>query len=155
MAVFCATIHSEFVGSGTRANRAYLKSEGIRFSGKPLGCPRKETDVNKLELKEKRAQARRDEMDRIPVEGEFGQGKRKYGLDATGNGKSEPPIGGVSFKIRPLWMICEQVFFRNFHKMFEHIAKRGVFGENALLFRFSKEKTPNWDVSSSPRPSDP
>lgn len=65
----------------TRANRAYLKERGIRLSGKPLGRPPKETESNKEESRERRAQIRRDEIDRIPVEGKFGQGKRKYGLD--------------------------------------------------------------------------
>ena len=75
-----ASVHADGI-YGTRANRAYLKSRGIRFSGKPLGRPPKETELNKRELKEKRAQLRKDEVDRIPVEGKFGQGKRKYGLD--------------------------------------------------------------------------
>jgi hypothetical protein len=75
-----ASVHADGI-YGTRENRAYLKSRGIRFSGKPLGRPPKETEANKLELEERRRQARRDEIDRIPVEGKFGQGKRKYGLD--------------------------------------------------------------------------
>ncbi|NOY76142.1 MAG: transposase, partial [Kiritimatiellaeota bacterium] len=66
---------------GTRNNRAYLKSKDIRFSGKPPGRPPKENDANKSELKEKREKARQGEIDRIPIEGKFGQGKRKYGLD--------------------------------------------------------------------------
>jgi hypothetical protein len=157
-----ASVHADGI-YGTRANRAYLKSRGIRFSGKPLGRPPKETEENKLELKEKRAQARKDEVDRIPVEGKFGQGKRKYGLDlimaklrgtsetwiamivlvmnlgkwmvelgdalrrlflssffaqnrlySMGNENGKPPIGDVLFKKRSLWMICGQVFFRDF-----------------------------------------
>jgi len=75
-----ASVHADGI-YGTRANRAYLKSRGIRFSGKPLGRPPKETEDNKTALKEKRERARQDELDRIPIEGKFGQGKRKYGLD--------------------------------------------------------------------------
>ncbi|MCK5843632.1 MAG: IS5 family transposase, partial [Victivallales bacterium] len=75
-----ASVHGDGI-YGTRSNRAYLKSKEIRFSGKPLGRPPKENDANKSELKEKREEARRGEIDRIPIEGKFGQGKRKYGLD--------------------------------------------------------------------------
>ena len=75
-----ASVHADGIYK-TRANRKYLKNRGIRFSGKPLGRPPKETEENKETLKERRVQARRDEVDRIPVEGKFGQGKRKYGLD--------------------------------------------------------------------------
>ncbi len=36
---------------GNRVNRAHLKKLGIRFAGKPLGRPRKETEANREELK--------------------------------------------------------------------------------------------------------
>ncbi len=75
-----ASVHADKI-YGTRANRAYLKSKDIRFSGASLGRPPKETPQNALLLKEKRKQARQDELDRIPIEGKFGQGKRKYGMN--------------------------------------------------------------------------
>ena len=78
--VYPASVHADKI-YGTRANRAYLKSKDIRFSGASLGRPSKETPQNALLLKEKRKQARQDELDRIPIEGKFGQGKRKYGMD--------------------------------------------------------------------------
>ena len=62
-----ASVHADGIYR-TRANRKYLKDKGIRFSGKPLGRPPKETDENKATLKERRTQARQDEVDRIPVE---------------------------------------------------------------------------------------
>ncbi len=65
---------------GTRANRAYLKQCGIRYSGKPLGRPKKETETNKAELKKQKAQRREDYRQRIPIEGKFGQGKGGYDL---------------------------------------------------------------------------
>ncbi|WP_419636419.1 transposase, partial [Thiolapillus sp.] len=37
---------------GSRANRRYLKQHGIRFGGKPLGRPQKETDENREALKQ-------------------------------------------------------------------------------------------------------
>lgn len=61
----------------TRANRRYCQEKGIRLSGKPLGRPRKPTAENQAELKAARERIRRDELDRIPIEGKFGNTKRK------------------------------------------------------------------------------
>jgi len=66
---------------GTRGNRKYLKSHGIRFAGKPLGRPKKVTDANKEEPKRLKAQRREDYLQRIPIEGKFGQGKNGYNLN--------------------------------------------------------------------------
>ena len=66
---------------GTRDNRKYLKGNGIRFAGKPLGRPRKVTEENKEELKRLKAQRRADYLQRIPIEGKFGQGKNGYNLN--------------------------------------------------------------------------
>ena len=60
-----------------RENRAYCKEKGIRLAGKPLGRPRKETAENREELQKEKLQRRQDEIDRIPVEGKFGNAKRK------------------------------------------------------------------------------
>lgn len=61
----------------TRANLAYCKEKGIRLSGPPLGRPSKD----KVEHDEKLKQAYNDEVDRIPVEGKFGQAKRRFSLN--------------------------------------------------------------------------
>ena len=66
---------------GTRANRTYLKQRGIRFAGKPMGRPRKVTDANREELKQLKAQQREEYVQRIPIEGKFGQGKNGYNLN--------------------------------------------------------------------------
>jgi hypothetical protein len=58
-----------------------LKSHGIRFAGKPLGRPRKVTEENREQLKRLKAQRRQDYLQRIPIEGKFGQGKNGYGLN--------------------------------------------------------------------------
>ncbi|MDW7729695.1 MAG: transposase, partial [Bacillota bacterium] len=58
----------------TRDNINYCKSKGIRLSGPRLGRPPKEPDPALKKL------ARQDELDRIAIEGKFGEGKRKYGL---------------------------------------------------------------------------
>ncbi len=63
-----------------RENRRYCKKHGIRLSGQPLGRPRKVTPENAEQLKQEKQQHRQDEIDRIAVEGKFGQGKRRFSL---------------------------------------------------------------------------
>ena len=60
----------------TRANLRWCKQRGIRLSGPPLGRPRKQTTENAAELAAAKALTRQDELDRIPVEGKFGNAKR-------------------------------------------------------------------------------
>jgi hypothetical protein len=60
----------------TRENRGYCKARGIRLSGPPLGRPSDEAEL----LKDQRQLQRQDELDRIAVEGKFGQGKRRFSL---------------------------------------------------------------------------
>ncbi len=51
----------------TRDNRKYCQGKGIRISGPPLGRPKKNMSS--------------DEKNRNRIEGKFGEGKRRYGLD--------------------------------------------------------------------------
>lgn len=64
----------------TRDNLRFCKKHGIRLSGPRLGRPPKPTPENAASLRAEAIQARRDELDRIPIEGKFGQGKRWYGI---------------------------------------------------------------------------
>jgi len=64
-----ASIHADKIYQ-TRSNRAWCKERGIRLSGKPLGRPREMT-------REEKRRQRQDEKDRIPIEGKFGNAKRK------------------------------------------------------------------------------
>ncbi|MCB9298119.1 MAG: IS5 family transposase [Lewinellaceae bacterium] len=57
-----------------RENRNYLKDKGIRHAGKPLGRP---PEMSRQE-KQKR---KKEQNKRSEIEGKFGQGKSKYGLD--------------------------------------------------------------------------
>ena len=61
---------------GTRENRSWLKERDIRFSGKPLGRPRKEVLSPYQKRKQKIEQGLRNE-----IEGKFGQGKNAYDLN--------------------------------------------------------------------------
>jgi hypothetical protein len=57
-----------------RENRNYLKSKDIRHSGAPLGRPPEMSAHQKLRRK-------KEQNKRSEIEGKFGQGKSKYGLD--------------------------------------------------------------------------
>lgn len=60
----------------TRDNRKFCKKHGIRLSGPPLGRPPAESEKRR----EMKSQAYQDELDRIPIEGKFGQAKRRFSL---------------------------------------------------------------------------
>ena len=66
---------------GTKENREYMKTNGIRFAGKPLGRPRKQTEENKKELASEHQRRKKEYHERIPIEGKFGQGKNGYRLN--------------------------------------------------------------------------
>jgi hypothetical protein len=66
---------------GIRDNRKYLKSKGIRFAGKPLGRPKKESEANRAELLAEKKRRQEEYRQRIPIEGKFGQGKNGYRLN--------------------------------------------------------------------------
>lgn len=67
------SIHADKIYQ-TRANRAWCKERNIRLSGRPLGRPRQMS-------REEKKQQRKDETDRIPIEGKFGNSKRKGTLN--------------------------------------------------------------------------
>ena len=101
---------------GTRDNRAYLKSLGIRFGGKKLGRPRKKTEANAEELKAERKQRQDDHRQRIPIEGKFGQGKAGYRLNeirAKRSDTSQAWVGGI-FLVMNLLVLQAVLFCRFF-----------------------------------------
>lgn len=66
---------------GTRENRKLLKDLDIRYSGKPLGRQKTETEENKVDLAEEKKKRKKEYRERIPIEGKFGQGKNGYRLN--------------------------------------------------------------------------
>jgi hypothetical protein len=70
-----ASIHADTIYR-TRDNRKFCKDHGIRLSGPALGRPPSQVEKRK----ELHKQIRQDELDRIPIEGKFGQGKRRFSL---------------------------------------------------------------------------
>jgi hypothetical protein len=103
-----------------RDNRAYCKKRVIRLSGPPLGRPPKEVDKTVL------VQERKDASDRNAIEGKFGEGKLKYGLDrimARLKGSSETVIAmsifcmNISRRLRILLRYFYISFFQGSKKM--------------------------------------
>ena len=73
------SVHADHIYRN-RENRQYCKAYDIRLSGLPLGRPKKATAENAEQLKRDKQQHRQDEIDRIAIEGKFGQGKRRFSL---------------------------------------------------------------------------
>jgi hypothetical protein len=97
----------------TRRNHRYCKERGIRLSGPPLGRPKKLTEETACELKAQRRIHRRDEIDRIAIEGKFGQGKRRFTLSrimAKLAGTSEATIV-ISFLVMNLERILSILLY--------------------------------------------
>ena len=65
---------------GSRENRRYLKSRGIRFSGKKLGRPVQITAENRQEVAAEKKRRKSEQGRRNRIEGRFGVGRRRYGL---------------------------------------------------------------------------
>jgi hypothetical protein len=97
---------------GTRHNRDYLKQRGIHFAGKPLGRPKQETDDNREQLKQAKEQRRQDYLQRIPIEGKFGQGKNGYRLNYIRAKRAKTAFAWINsiFLVMNL-LILERIFF--------------------------------------------
>jgi hypothetical protein len=97
---------------GTRENRRYLKQKGIHFAGKPLGRPKTVTEENKEEMKRLKAQRRADYLQRIPIEGKFGQGKSGYRLNTIKAKRADTSLAWINsiFLVMNL-LILARIFF--------------------------------------------
>lgn len=125
-----------FLGDGiylTRSNRKFLKQNGIKIVGKPLGRPPKtdQSPAQKYYKKKKAAQ-------RNHVEGKFGQGKRGYGLNnikARLEQTSESWVNAIIFvmNLAKLMQVASQCknYFCSIFKMLEKLI--GV----SLIFRLT------------------
>jgi len=115
----------------TRDNLRYCKQRHIRLSGPRLGRPPKVTPENAARLKAEAKLARQDELDRIPIEGKFGQGKRRYGLGRVMTklaSTSETAIV-LTFLVMNLERWLAAIFLRLFFKELKSISaiKIGTF----------------------------
>jgi len=111
--VFPESVHVDAIYRNQK-NRRFCKKHGIRLSGPKLGRPPKSTPENEALLRERAVQARQDEVDRIPVEGKFGEGKRRYGLGLVMTklaGTSETAIA-MTFLVMNLQKWLAAIFLR-------------------------------------------
>ena len=112
----------------TRANRSWCKSRDIRLSGPPLGGPRKATESNAEEVKREKRQHRQDEIDRIAIEGKFGQGKRRFGL-----GRVMAKLACTSEAVIMIWfmvMNLEKILSGCLYFYFIYDINSGLLGES-------------------------
>jgi len=96
---------------GNQSNRNYLKEQGIRYAGKPLGRPKNVTEENQKDQKAERERRKKEYRERIPIEGKFGQGKNGYGLNyirAKRQDTSESWIASIFFVMNILNMVSIQ-----------------------------------------------
>ncbi len=111
--VFPESVHGDGIYRN-RKNLRFCKEHGIRLSGPRLGRPPKPTPENEARLRELAGQAKQDELDRIPVEGKFGEGKRRYGLGRVMTklaGTSETAIA-MTFLVMNLQKWLTAIFLR-------------------------------------------
>jgi IS5 family transposase len=106
-------------------NRRYCKKYKMRLSGPKLGRPPKQTEENKEKIKALKKLARQDEIDRIAIEGKFGQAKRRYSLNRIMtklNDTSKTAIV-MSFLVMNLERWLKAIFsslFRLIHRLYGH-----------------------------------
>lgn len=104
---------------GTRENRRYMKQHNIRFGGKPLGRPKKAISKNAEDIRKDKLQRRLDALERIPIEGKFGQGKNGYGLNfirAKTQRTAEAWIHSI-FLVMNLMVLLRTCFFSLFSSL--------------------------------------
>lgn len=107
--VYPESVHADQIYRN-RENRAYCKRQGIRLSGPRLGRPKKEIDRKEKKL------TRQDELDRNAIEGKFGQGKRRFGLDCI---RAKLPVTSgsmiaLTFLVMNLEKLMKEIFLRFF-----------------------------------------
>lgn len=93
----------------SRENRNYCNEKNIRLSGLSPGRPPKDKEKYRSMIKE----AREDEKDRIPIEGSFGNAKRRYGLSLIKAKLKETGGSSISLKILVLNLdrLSRKLFF--------------------------------------------
>lgn len=121
-----------------RENRKYLKKRGIRHAGRPLGRP---PEMSRQE-KQKR---KKEQNKRSEIEGKFGQGKSKYGLDDIQTRREDTSYACIGLILLALNVIKlgREIFvliFSPWRRLLKQVASGQVkfnstFGEGGLLSR--------------------
>lgn len=94
----------------SRENRAWCKERGIRISGPPLGRPKKSVSL------EEKKQAQLDARIRNEIEGKFGQGKRREGLNLIMTKLSNTSETAIAISF--LVMNLNTLFSRGYYLLF-------------------------------------
>ncbi len=112
----------------TIKNRKYCKEKGIQLSGKPLGRPPKAGFIA-----EQKESWRLDECERVPIEGKFGQLKRRFSLGRVMAklANTTKTVLRIAFIIVNLERI---LYFKKFKSTFLHLILRWT--ENLAVVRY-------------------
>ncbi len=124
---------------GTRDNRRRLKKLGIRFAGKPLGRPRQVTEANREELKRLKAQRREEYLQRIPIEGKFGQGKNGYRLNYIRAKRADTSSAWINsiFLVMNLLILLKVFFARWIKAVRQRLSRIWASAWAVLRYRFA------------------
>lgn len=87
------SIHADKIYLTRKNRKLCCEKYFCRLTGKPLGRPKKSTEENQEEKQKEKKQRAQDYIDRIAIEGRFGVGKRRYGMDRF---KAKLPITSES-----------------------------------------------------------
>ena len=109
-----------------RENLRYCKEHGIRLSGKPLGRPKREPDIDKK-------QEWREQIERIEAERKFSQAKGSFGLGLIRARLKETSHTAIALSILALNIAhIERVLLALFSRLVFFWQKRLIF-QNAAL----------------------
>lgn len=114
----------------TRENREYCKKLGIRLSGPRLG----RLSMNEQENREQKRIEYQDAVERNPIEGKFGEGKRSYGLGLIQSRLQQTSKTEIAlqFLVMNLEKILRDTFY-SFFKFSFHFYVKSQF----INYRFS------------------
>jgi hypothetical protein len=79
---------------GSRDNRSYLKGEDIRFGGRPLGRPMKQTELNAEQIKLAKKRRRKDPWNEFPLMESLARAKMAIGSAVSMPRRQRPGMPG-------------------------------------------------------------
>ncbi len=121
----------------TKANRAFLKTLGIRITAKPLGRP---SNQRKEETAYQRKKRKTEFNERNHVEGKFGQAKRGYSMNNIRAKRIDTSESWVSCIIFVLNLLRLKQIFMSFTKMSIFSINRYLIWEKVFIKTYGYEK---------------
>lgn len=124
-----ASVHADKIYR-TKENISYCKSKGIRLGGARLGRLSKDEEI----LKKEKKLRQKDEVDRVAVEGKFGELKRRYGLGniMTKLAETTMSVIALTILISNIGRVCRKKIFLYF---FYFISRLKWFSNQPRSFR--------------------